>query len=340
MSNWSLKELLEWVNEFLHLDIPNITQLGNGAAYVQLIDSLHPGQADLELINWQAESQSESVRNVKILQTAMARHGLQHKTNFEQLAKGNVSENLEFLRFLKTFWDNNYLTEHYDPVGRREECMALKRRRSSSSHRNSTSSTQRTPSKSITPLPLVEIPEEIMLGYRQIFDSLGGDHLDVVYLQDVLAALNIEKMHSNHPVIKRHNIDDPISFAEFVEIMADPSTDLSVQNPHPSSSTGTSPRAPETARSPAAVSRASEVRRSPSGLSGEAGYSEQARKEIAGLKKQMAEEVKISIELEKERDFYYNKLQQVEVICQQRKARSPDRDLINKVLETLWEPRK
>eukprot|EP00301_Raphidiophrys_heterophryoidea_P003056 c11396_g2_i3.p1 GENE.c11396_g2_i3~~c11396_g2_i3.p1 ORF type:complete len:132 (-),score=33.04 c11396_g2_i3:51-446(-) len=119
MAQFSRKELLEWINDFFQVNITSVQHLGTGAMYVQIIDSLFPGQVDMDKVDWMAENQYDSLKNLKVLQTSMARFNINPPpTDFEALAKGNITENLEFLRFLKEYWDGHFITENYDPVAR------------------------------------------------------------------------------------------------------------------------------------------------------------------------------------------------------------------------------
>lgn len=44
-------ELLNWVNELVEADYPRIEALADGVAYCQIIDSVFPGQVQLQRLN-------------------------------------------------------------------------------------------------------------------------------------------------------------------------------------------------------------------------------------------------------------------------------------------------
>jgi len=259
----------------------------------------------METVNWNADSEYDKLRNIKILQVSLAKHKITPPpTDHEQLAKGNITENLEFLRFLKVYWDSNYLTEHYDPIARRKECSSSRRRKSGTFTEGvSGISARRETSRSEPNLSLVqELPESIRDGYLQIFQAIDVSNKGTVSVRDLVDTLQLGTMRTNHPLL----LEQPhrqLTFAEFVEVMAHPSTDLS---------------ATQTARD---------------------GLSSDPKKESLKLKQQLAEELKISRELEDERDFYYQKLRQVELLCQQSQEVTGDPDLVARILEILWQPR-
>ena len=48
-------DLLSWINNLLQLKLTTIEQLGSGAVYCQILDSMHPGKVPLNKLNWQAK---------------------------------------------------------------------------------------------------------------------------------------------------------------------------------------------------------------------------------------------------------------------------------------------
>lgn len=48
-------DILRWINHTLDLNLTDIEQLGNGAVYCQLLDSLYPGRVPLNKVNWRAK---------------------------------------------------------------------------------------------------------------------------------------------------------------------------------------------------------------------------------------------------------------------------------------------
>jgi RP/EB family microtubule-associated protein len=51
----SRKDIVEWIKHTLKLDLTHIEQLGSGAIYCQLLDSLYPGRVPLSRVNWKAK---------------------------------------------------------------------------------------------------------------------------------------------------------------------------------------------------------------------------------------------------------------------------------------------
>lgn len=60
-------EILKWINTTLKLNVEKIEQLGNGAAYVQILDIIYPGEVPLQKSNWNAKLEYEYVHNFKIV---------------------------------------------------------------------------------------------------------------------------------------------------------------------------------------------------------------------------------------------------------------------------------
>lgn len=75
----SRQALLDWINHTLKLQLTHIEQLGTGAIYCQLLDSLYPGHIPLNRVNWKARQEYEFLQNFKVLQGALDRLGIDKK---------------------------------------------------------------------------------------------------------------------------------------------------------------------------------------------------------------------------------------------------------------------
>ncbi|KAJ7477418.1 calponin homology domain-containing protein [Mycena latifolia] len=107
MAGASRAELLLWLNELL-------TQCDTGGAYCQIIDSIYPGDVPM------------ARRNYKIFQPVFKAKKIDP---VEGLVKCKMHidvarDNLDFLQWLKKFWDANYSGEPYDAIARRKGAPA------------------------------------------------------------------------------------------------------------------------------------------------------------------------------------------------------------------------
>jgi len=114
----SRTELLQWVNDLLQINYTKIEQCGSGAAYCQVLDSIY-GDVPMTRVKMNAKHEYEYLANYKIMQNVFKAHKLEKPIPVEKLTKCKMQDNLEFLQWMKRFWDQNYGGHPYDPVARR-----------------------------------------------------------------------------------------------------------------------------------------------------------------------------------------------------------------------------
>jgi RP/EB family microtubule-associated protein len=112
-------ELLNWINEFLSLDYKKVEQACSGVAYCQLMDALYPGQVPLHKVNFGAKFDYEYIKNFGVLQEVFVKLGIDKKVDIPSLVKGKLQDNLEFMQWMKKFFDLHYNGEPYDAVAKR-----------------------------------------------------------------------------------------------------------------------------------------------------------------------------------------------------------------------------
>ncbi|CAI2376185.1 unnamed protein product [Moneuplotes crassus] len=113
-------ELLQWANELLDLGLTKIEQCATGSVYCQIIDSIYPGTFPIGKVNWGAKHEYEFVNNYKILQKAFDKNGITRHIEVTKLVKAKYQDNLEFMQWLKRYFDLNYNGEPYDAISRRK----------------------------------------------------------------------------------------------------------------------------------------------------------------------------------------------------------------------------
>lgn len=92
------RELLEWIRDFLQMEIPKVETLASGAHYCQLLDALHPGTVKMSRVNFGAYLEEHYVQNWKLIQIAFQKRGIQKLIPVQRLVKGRFQDNLEFLQ--------------------------------------------------------------------------------------------------------------------------------------------------------------------------------------------------------------------------------------------------
>ncbi|KAJ7194407.1 calponin homology domain-containing protein [Mycena pura] len=119
----SRTELVQWVNDLLQLNYTKVEQCGSGGAYLQIIDSIY---LDLPMarVKMNARHEYEFLANYKIMQTVFKAKKIDKPIPVEKLVKCKMQDNLDFLQWLKRFWDANYHGGEYDAVGRRNGASA------------------------------------------------------------------------------------------------------------------------------------------------------------------------------------------------------------------------
>ncbi|SBS84949.1 EB1 homolog, putative [Plasmodium malariae] len=121
----SRKELIEWINKQLKLNITKIEQCSNGAVYIQLLDILFPNKSILNKVKWNAKLEYECIINYKLIQSVFNKLGIKKYMDVDKLIKGKYQDNLEFLQWFKAFFErmvdyNNEQIINYDAIERRK----------------------------------------------------------------------------------------------------------------------------------------------------------------------------------------------------------------------------
>ncbi|KAJ3144484.1 hypothetical protein HDU89_008221 [Geranomyces variabilis] len=114
----SRTELLAWLNDLLQVGYTKIEQCGTGAAHCQIIDSIYR-DVPLSKVKFNAKHEYEYVANFKILQNSFDKHKIDNAIPVERLLKCKFQDNLEFLQWMKKFWDNYFPGGNYDATARR-----------------------------------------------------------------------------------------------------------------------------------------------------------------------------------------------------------------------------
>lgn len=103
----SRTELLDWVNTTFNLSLTKIEQGASGAIYLQIVDGMFGGghKVPMAKVKWNCKFDYEYIQNYKLLQSVFNKQGIKKHIEVDKLIKGKYQDNLEFLQWLKAFYD-------------------------------------------------------------------------------------------------------------------------------------------------------------------------------------------------------------------------------------------
>jgi RP/EB family microtubule-associated protein len=114
------KELLDFFNDLLDLNLKKIEETAPGAIACQLTELIFPGSIPLSRVSWEARTDYEFVQNYKLLQVAFTKHRVQRFVDVDKLIRAKYQDNLEFCQWLKAFYDQSgTFRDDYDPAAAR-----------------------------------------------------------------------------------------------------------------------------------------------------------------------------------------------------------------------------
>jgi len=118
-------ELLAWVNDLLALSLTKVEQVHPGHIFCQIMDALHPGVVPMHKVNFEAKTEYDSVNNYKVLQSVFDKLKITKNIEVAKLIKGRPLDNLEFLQWMKCYFDQCTLGTggqvDYNALERREK---------------------------------------------------------------------------------------------------------------------------------------------------------------------------------------------------------------------------
>ncbi|KAI8841801.1 hypothetical protein BJ741DRAFT_529307 [Chytriomyces cf. hyalinus JEL632] len=123
----SKTELLAWLNQLLSLNYSAVEQCGSGSAFCQMIDSIY-GTVPLTRVKFETKNEYDYISNYKVLQGVFNKHKIERNIPIDKLVKCRYADNLEFLQWMKKYWDTYYPGGEYYAQQRREMAMKQKPR--------------------------------------------------------------------------------------------------------------------------------------------------------------------------------------------------------------------
>jgi RP/EB family microtubule-associated protein len=115
----SKNDILGWLNQLLGLNYTKVEQCANGAAYCQVFDAIYPGEVPVKKVVFEAKAEHDAVKNYKVLQAVFDKKGIAKAIDVTKLLKGKPMDNLEFLQWLKRYYDINSSGAAYNGPARR-----------------------------------------------------------------------------------------------------------------------------------------------------------------------------------------------------------------------------
>eukprot|EP00276_Gloeochaete_wittrockiana_P006509 CAMPEP_0184644074 /NCGR_PEP_ID=MMETSP0308-20130426/844_1 /TAXON_ID=38269 /ORGANISM="Gloeochaete witrockiana, Strain SAG 46.84" /LENGTH=286 /DNA_ID=CAMNT_0027072391 /DNA_START=40 /DNA_END=900 /DNA_ORIENTATION=+ len=115
-------ELLQWLNTTFKVSYSKVEQCANGAIHCQIMDSIYPGKVPLSKVNFNAKLEHEFIKNYKVLQSVFEQQKIDKYIEVDKLIKAKYQDNLEFLQWMKRFWDAHFnQNSDYDALARRNQ---------------------------------------------------------------------------------------------------------------------------------------------------------------------------------------------------------------------------
>ncbi|XP_014489181.1 PREDICTED: microtubule-associated protein RP/EB family member 1 isoform X4 [Dinoponera quadriceps] len=350
--NLSRHDMLAWVNDCLQSSFTKIEELCTGAVYCQFMDMLFPGSVPLKRVKFKTNLEHEYIQNFKILQGGFKKMNVDKVIPVDKLIKGRFQDNFEFLQWFKKFFDANYDGREYEAYEARG-CIPLG---------SGVDGTHNLSNPQLVPLPPQSKQPQIQQKHIQQRNSvprqqqgISACSLDFTSCMLLLASYKSapwkEKIVPIDRLVKgrfQDNFEFLQWFKKFFDANysgAEPYDALAMRGGEPMGSGGnnaprgsnvkrTSPRETVTTKSaaPRTVNKAQPYRAPPKntavGSRGDTGKIEELSAQLV--------ELKMSVEgLEKERDFYFGKLRDIEVMCQDCDNGDPP-PIVQKILEVLY----
>ncbi|KYN40106.1 Microtubule-associated protein RP/EB family member 1 [Trachymyrmex septentrionalis] len=354
--NLSRHDMLAWVNDCLQSSFTKIEELCTGAVYCQFMDMLFPGSVPLKRVKFKTNLEHEYIQNFKILQGGFKKMNVDKVIPVDKLIKGRFQDNFEFLQWFKKFFDANYDGREYDAYDARG-CIPLG---------SGVDGTHTLSNPQLVPLPpqskqpqmqqrhiqqrnivprqqqepcLLEIRVYLILFYFLLLHTSSTPPLQIVPIDRLVKG----RFQDNFEFLQW--------FKKFFDANysgAEPYDALAMRGGEPMGSGGnnaprggsnakrTSPRDTISSTKPAprtTVNKVQQPYRAPPkntvGNRGDNGKVEELSAQLV--------ELKMSVEgLEKERDFYFGKLRDIEVMCQDCDNGGDPPPIVQKILEVLY----
>lgn len=128
------RELLVFINSTLELQLDRIEDTASGCVACQLLDIIYPNVVPMNKISWSANKNFESIANYRILQTCFKKLNIDRHIVVDRLISGKHLDNLEFMQWLKRLYESTGATKgDYD-------CFAERRKGKGGEAMNSNSS--------------------------------------------------------------------------------------------------------------------------------------------------------------------------------------------------------
>lgn len=155
------RELLEFFNDLLNLQLTKIEQTASGAVACQLTEYIYPKSIPMSRVNWEAKSDFEFVGNYKLLQIAFNKHRVQRHVDVDKLIRAKYQDNLEFCQWLKAFYDQSGATrDDYDPLEARARGKGGKKYNDTLAKAGGAHGSRPAPKGSRTPINAAPLPRK------------------------------------------------------------------------------------------------------------------------------------------------------------------------------------
>jgi len=132
--------LLDWINNFLEINLDKVEQCATGAVYCNLFDALYPGTIPMSRVDFTVKYEYDYTKNWKLLQNAFKKTGIDKVIPVQRLIKARYQDNLEFLQWMYKYARDTYNGDpddpSYDALGRRAKSKGGKDFTGSTSNKN------------------------------------------------------------------------------------------------------------------------------------------------------------------------------------------------------------
>ena len=99
------KELTAWVQQNFLPSFQKVEDCATGVVYNLIVDSIYPGAVNMSKLKRDAKTEVDSIHNFKVLQTAFSKKKIDRYIDVDKLTKRSFQHNMEFLQFMKCYWD-------------------------------------------------------------------------------------------------------------------------------------------------------------------------------------------------------------------------------------------